>query len=746
MDLYGSGERLEVIAEEDTEPETETETEPEPEPESAQEKLHSADQGADRYGMWDKSSIDLDLPTREPYVLVAEKTGEPPGPGGGEMMAAVGGGKGLPGNKETGSPPLSKFQRFSVETNESLSFEPYIPSDEEGDEVFEEEEEEPGTGVRGGSAGDTAAREAVEGLARGDDDDDVDGFCTECKTPVLSSLGLHNNHRVVQIPTAAEEVKNDLCDTMRKLEEQIAQMENFAGHLEEIFITVEENFGRQEQNLEQHYNDVIQTLTQRYDERASGLQDDKKVRLEALYAQLVHCGKTLDASKELIEAAQEVHREEDKLAFLEAVIPTMDRIEDFTKEELDLKLSPSIEFENCAVDLSDVKQMMESINIVPAPSAPVINPQVGNSAGSTTVRVCWSLFSDDTVEYYELHYRPVLENSTLEGTQPPKESNVKVKETYRTVTDLLPNAQYEFWVTATNTTGISPASEKAVYMTVPSSPIIKPRECTSCPTAALIRWESGNSNPVDSYTVELNEASDDTTTVTESIVAVPTCECLVQLQPGRHYCISVRAVNIGGPSERSSPVTIHTTGTCFHLLEDTAHPCLSISEDGFTMLYEDDDRPISDMIFSDNTFARCVGVLGELIPVRGTHYWEVEVGESTEFRIGVAYRDTQRNGILGGNNTSWCMRHTVTPSRHKYEFLHNGWSPDIRITTHPCRIGVCLDYDMGKLSFFNATLPQHLHTFDCHFLHYVHPCFSLDHPGALTVHNGIEAPDCVRFV
>lgn len=44
-------------------------------------------------------------------------------------------------------------------------------------------------------------------------------------------------------------------------------------------------------------------------------------------------------------------------------------------------------------------------------------------------------------------------------------SKVKVKETHCTVTDLVPNAQYELWVTATNTTGISPASEKALYMT-----------------------------------------------------------------------------------------------------------------------------------------------------------------------------------------------------------------------------------------------------------------------------------------
>lgn len=46
---------------------------------------------------------------------------------------------------------------------------------------------------------------------------------------------------------------------------------------------------------------------------------------------------------------------------------------------------------------------------------------------------------------------------------------------------------------------------------VPSPPVIKQRECTSCPEAALIRWESGNTNPVDSYTVELNEMGTDGT-------------------------------------------------------------------------------------------------------------------------------------------------------------------------------------------------------------------------------------------
>ncbi|XP_006780497.1 fibronectin type III and SPRY domain-containing protein 2 [Neolamprologus brichardi] len=538
------------------------------------------------------------------------------------------------------------------------------------------------------------------------------------------------------------ETEGEIILIRDQLQEKVAEMESFAGHLEEIFLTVEENFGRQEQHLEQHYNDVLQTLSQRQDESAARLEEEKKSKLEALYGQLLACGQALDASKELIETAQEVYRSQDKRLFLKTVMPTIKRIEEFAKDEVDLTLSTCLEFNTPLADLSDVKTMMDSINVVPAPSAPVINPQMPNSATQTSLRVCWSLFSDDTVEYYELYYRPVLEDTPADSAFTPQVSKVTLKETHCTVADLLPNAQYELWVMATNTTGISPASEKALYMTVPSPPVIKQRECSSCPEAALIRWESGNTNPVDSYTVELREMGADGTesSITESIVAVPTCQCLIQLQPGR-YLISVRAVNIGGPSDRSEPITITTTGTFFYLLEDTAHPCLSISEDGFTIFYGDEELPISAMALDDNTFTRCVAVLGDLIPVRGRHYWEVEVDDGTEFRIGVAYEDTERNSYLGANSTSWCMRHILSPSRHKYEFLHNGWSPDLRITVNPVRIGVALDYDRGTLSFFNVNLEQHLHTFHCHFRNYVHPCFSLDNPGALTVHNGIEAPE-----
>ncbi|XP_009992776.1 PREDICTED: fibronectin type III and SPRY domain-containing protein 2 [Chaetura pelagica] len=567
-------------------------------------------------------------------------------------------------------------------------------------------------------------------------------FCSTCKMPIRAFdklFGEHKDHEVAQLPSALESEKEEIHKNMCKLEEQIAQMENFASHLEEIFITVEENFGRQEQNFEVHYNDAMQVLAQKYEEQLEALGEEKRQKLEALYEQLVSCGEQLDTCKELTDTTQELCLENDKANFMKAAVTMVDRLEEFLKKEVDLKLSTPPDFEARVIDFSEVEQLMNSINTIPAPCAPVMNPQAPNAATGTSLRVCWGLFSDDTVEYYQLCYKPV--SNEQQGYE-QAEHTLKVKETYCTITNLLPNTQYEFWVSALNASGISPPSERAVYVTAPSPPTIKNKKIQSCENAALVCWESGDINPVDSYTVELSKLTDEENgdIITESIVGIPNCEVLIHLQPRQNYRICVRALNLGGSSDRSEPLLIHTTGTYFCLNEDTAHPLLAILDDGFTIACDELENLDCDLPVYDNSFTRCIGILGSLIPFPGKHYWEVETEEETEYRIGVAFENTPRHGYLGANNSSWCMRHIITPSRHKYEFLHSGMTPDIRITVPPRRLGILLDYENCRLSFFNAAIAQHLYTFNSCFQHYVHPCFALETPGILRIHTGIAIP------
>ncbi|XP_061037725.1 fibronectin type III and SPRY domain-containing protein 2 isoform X2 [Eubalaena glacialis] len=532
-----------------------------------------------------------------------------------------------------------------------------------------------------------------------DEEEAADVFCVTCKTPIRASEKVfdeHKEHEVTPLSKALESAKDEIHKNMYKLEKQIIEMENFASHLEEVFITVEENFGRQEKNFESHYNEILETLAQKYEEKIQALGEKKKEKLEALYGQLVSCGENLETCKELMETIEEMCHEE-KVDFIKDAVAMADRLGKFLKTKTDVEISAQPEFEDQTLDFSDVEELMGSINTIPAPSAPVINPQAPNSATSSSVRVCWSLYSDDTVESYQLSYWPVQDSS--------------------------------------------PGKDGAA----PCPPIIKSKEIRSCEEAALICWESGNLNPVDSYTVELTQAEmPGASGVTESVVGIPTCECLVQLQPRQSYTIYVRALNVGGPSARSEPATVHTTGSYFHLNEHTHHPWLTVSEDGLTVVRSERKAPAGKPLPSDTRFTRCVAVMGNLIPVRGRHYWEVEVDECLDYTVGVAFEDVPKQEDLGANCLSWCMRHTFASSRHKYEFLHKT-TPDIRITVSPRKIGILLDYENSKLSFFNVDISQHLYTFSCQLPQFVHPCFSLEKPGCLKIHNGISMPKCVTF-
>ncbi|XP_048224848.1 fibronectin type III and SPRY domain-containing protein 2 [Perognathus longimembris pacificus] len=580
-----------------------------------------------------------------------------------------------------------------------------------------------------------------------DEEEAADVFCVTCKTPLRAAENSHEHkdHHVTPLEKALESARDEIHKNMCQLEKQIIDMENFASHLEEVFITVEENFGRQEQNFESHYNEILETLAQKYEEKIQALEEKKKEKLEALYGQLVSCGESLETCKELMETIEEVCHE-DKADFLKDAVAMADRLGKFLKTKTDVEIFTQPDFEDQTLDFTEVEQLMGALNTVPAPSAPVINRQAPNSATDSSVRVCWSLYSDDTVECYQLCYQPVRDGLPQEDHMGKGEFTVTVKETYCSVRNLEPNTQYEFWVIAENKAGPSPCSERATYMTAPSPPVIKCKEIRSCEEAALISWESGNLNPVDSYTVELIQAgTPEASGVTESVVGIPTCESLLQLLPGQCYTIYVRALNVGGPSARSQPAMVHTTGSVFHLNKDTCHPALTIAEDGLTVVRSERKTPAREPPPSQTRFSRCVAVMGNLIPVRGRHYWEVEVDERSNYTVGVASEDIPKQEDLGASPHAWCLRHTFASSRHKYEFLHNRETPDIRITVPPKHIGILLDYENLKLSFFNVDNAQHLYTFSCGLQQLVHPCFSLEKPGCLKICNGISTPKHATF-
>ncbi|XP_078599323.1 SPRY domain-containing protein 4-like [Branchiostoma floridae x Branchiostoma japonicum] len=127
-------------------------------------------------------------------------------------------------------------------------------------------------------------------------------------------------------------------------------------------------------------------------------------------------------------------------------------------------------------------------------------------------------------------------------------------------------------------------------------------------------------------------------------------------------------------------------------------------------------------------------VLGDVAITSGKHYWEISVNESTIYIIGIAYRSTRRDERLGDNATSWILDRTG----NDYETRHAGKPHKLKLDPHPVRIGILLDYEAGRVSFFDAETRRKLYTFKDHFANPVCPAFGV-WDGELTLHTGLKA-------
>ncbi|XP_042563053.1 zinc-binding protein A33-like, partial [Clupea harengus] len=149
---------------------------------------------------------------------------------------------------------------------------------------------------------------------------------------------------------------------------------------------------------------------------------------------------------------------------------------------------------------------------------------------------------------------------------------------------------------------------------------------------------------------------------------------------------------------------------------NTAYPQLILSEDLTSVRYSNVTQQLPD---NPERFDEYTCVLGSEGFNSGTHCWDVEVGDSDFWFLGVKTESSQRKGgsVLSGVWRVWHINGAygaLAPSH-----------PETLLTMKqkPQRIRVQLDCGRGKLSFSDPDNNTHLHTFTHTFTERVFPFF-----------------------
>ncbi|XP_074076783.1 butyrophilin subfamily 1 member A1 [Macrotis lagotis] len=176
---------------------------------------------------------------------------------------------------------------------------------------------------------------------------------------------------------------------------------------------------------------------------------------------------------------------------------------------------------------------------------------------------------------------------------------------------------------------------------------------------------------------------------------------------------------------------------------DTAHPHLFLYEGLKSIRLEDTRQKLSD---NPERFDSWPCVLGREGFTSGKHYWEVEVGDRTDWAIGICKENVTKKGFdpMTPENGFWAV-----------ELYGNGyWAltplrTPLPLTGPPRRIGVFLDYEAGHISFYDMTNGSHIYTFpQTSFSETLRPFFCLWSCGKkpLTICPIFDGPDEVTVI
>ncbi|XP_077346710.1 E3 ubiquitin/ISG15 ligase TRIM25-like [Lithobates pipiens] len=205
------------------------------------------------------------------------------------------------------------------------------------------------------------------------------------------------------------------------------------------------------------------------------------------------------------------------------------------------------------------------------------------------------------------------------------------------------------------------------------------------------------------------------------IIAEPSRRC-PQPTPAIQHSHS----HAGGPTIGAVQPTLGVLGVTDILLDvSTAGNNIHISDDRKTASWSSthQNRPERPERF------QCPQVMSSRSFSSGRHYWEVDVGGSDLWRVGMCYPSIDRRGehsLIGFNKKSWGLRlrndqYSICWGDNQCSVIHDNNQIPLPSKVSSNRIRIFVDYEAGRISFYKLCGSlRHLHTFTTTFTEPLH--------------------------
>ncbi|KAM9488281.1 tripartite motif-containing protein 46 isoform 2-T2 [Clarias gariepinus] len=307
-------------------------------------------------------------------------------------------------------------------------------------------------------------------------------YCRSCQRLLCALCKLrrvHNSHKVMPIALAYQTLKDKITKQMNYVLAHQERVQAQITQVESAIAQTEVNSAVAKEHLNQCVNNMREELDERQCAMIKTLEETRVQKSDALSTQLLEKQSLLENTG-LVMYTQELLKENDQPCFVQAARVTHNRLVTAIENLQRFSLSTDPSFHHFHVDISRELKLLSSINFIQAPLAPVIDTQ--KTLAYDQLYLCWRLPQDSapawhySVEFQRKNGRdgPLwggVKSEVFGGPNSPWQRIDEVGGTSAVIDRLEMDSVYVLRVRGCNKAGFGEYSEE-VYLHTPPAQVL----------------------------------------------------------------------------------------------------------------------------------------------------------------------------------------------------------------------------------------------------------------------------------